>query len=91
MEKENANLLQVINDLENIDTKLQNTCAICEAELKQFAERLKERFNDTEYRAKTKRKTISVEELKAQMDWILHDVTPKTIDETLKECLDGKV
>lgn len=53
--------------------------------LKQFTERLKEKFNDTEYRAKTKRKTISVEELKAQMDWILHEVVSKNIDETLKE------
>ena len=53
--------------------------------LKQFAERLKENFNDTEYRAKTKRKTISVEELKAQMDWILHEVVIKSIDETLKD------
>ncbi len=55
--------------------------------LKQFAEMLKEKFNDTEYRAMTKRKTISVEELKAQMDWILHEVVIKNIDETLKECI----
>lgn len=60
-------------------------------QLKQFAKRLKEKFNDTEYRAKTKRKTISVEELKAQMDWILHEVVIKNIDETLKEFTDGKV
>lgn len=53
--------------------------------LKQFAEMLKEKFNDTEYRAMTKRKTISVEELKAQMDWILHEVVIKNIYETLKE------
>lgn len=46
LKKENAGLLQVINDLENIDTKLQNTCAICEAELKHFAERLKEKLFD---------------------------------------------
>ena len=59
--------------------------------LKNFTERVKDKFNDTEYRAKTKRKNISVEELKAQMDWILHEVVVKNIDETLKEFLDGKV
>lgn len=67
--------LTLINELEKEKTE----------QLKQFAERLKEKFNDTEYRAKTKRKTISVEELKAQMDWILHEVVIKNIDETLKE------
>lgn len=52
--------------------------------LKRFTQKLKESFKDTEYRAKTERKTISVEELKAQMDWILHEVVINTINETLE-------
>lgn len=67
-------------------TQWKCDCANIETQaVEQFAERLKEKFNDTEYRAKTKRKTISVEELKAQMNWILHEVVVKNIDETLKE------
>ena len=46
-------------------------------------------MRDILFRAKTKRKTISVEELKAQMDWILHEIVIKNIDETLKEVMDG--
>ena len=83
LEKENQKYHEVANDCQKIafmggvcDTKLA---------LKQFAERLIEKFNDTEYRAKTKRKTISVKKLNAQMDWILHEVVIKLIDETLKE------
>jgi hypothetical protein len=79
LEKENATKTDTITDL------LKNQEFYETKKLKQFAERLKEKFSDTEYRAKTKRKTISIEELKAQMDWILHEVVIKNINETLKE------
>lgn len=79
LEKENANLLQVINDLENIDTKLQNTCAICEAELKQFAEML---------RGKAIRRQEFIGEL--AIDDVEY-VKIQDVDETLKEFINGKV
>lgn len=40
---------------------------------------------DLEYRANTQRKTVKVEELKAQCDWILHEVIPKTLAELEKK------
>lgn len=46
-----------------------------------FSEELIKRFNDLEYYANTPRKTIKVDELRAQVDWILHEVTVNTIKE----------
>lgn len=51
------------------------------AGIKDFAKELIERFNDLEYNANTPRKTVKVDELRVQMDWILHEVAPKTIKE----------
>ena len=52
---------------------------------KEFAEKVKESFLNLQYNAKTDRKTVKVEELKEQMDWVLHTVTIETIDNLLKE------
>ena len=49
--------------------------------IEKFAEELIERFNDLEYNANTSRKTVKVDELREQMDWILHEVVPNTIKE----------
>ena len=46
-----------------------------------FSEELIKRFNDLEYQANTTRKTIKVDELREQMDWILHEVVIDTIKE----------
>ena len=51
------------------------------AGIENFSEELIKRFNDLEYRANTPRKTIRVDELKSQMDWILHEVAINTIKE----------
>lgn len=53
--------------------------------IKEFAEMLKECFENLEYNAKTNRKTVKVEELQEQMDWVLHIVAIKTIDNLLKK------
>ncbi len=53
--------------------------------IKEFAEKVKEHFKDLEYRAKTKRKTVSVDELESQMNWVLHEVSLETIDNLAKE------
>ena len=52
---------------------------------REFAERLKSKFASMEYQANTIRKTVRVDELKAQMDWILHEIVPQAIDELVKE------
>ena len=51
------------------------------AGVQKFAEELIERFNDLEYNANTPRKTVKVDELREQMDWMLHEVVPNTIRE----------
>ena len=45
-----------------------------------FAE-IKERISSLEYKAKTQRKIIRVEELKDQVNWVLHEVISNTITE----------
>ena len=53
--------------------------------VKDFAERVKESIANLEYRANTHRKTVKVEELREQIDWVLHTVVPQTIDQIAKE------
>ena len=50
-----------------------------------FVEKLISRFDSLEYNANTKRKTIKIDELKDQVDWILHDVAIETIRNLAKE------
>lgn len=52
---------------------------------KEFAEKAKEEFLNLQYNAKTDRKTAKIEELKEQMDWLLHKVAIETLDNLLKE------
>ena len=52
---------------------------------KTFAENLKEEFLNLQYNAKTDRKNVKIEELKEQMDWLLHTVAIETVDNLLKE------
>lgn len=53
--------------------------------IKELAQQMKKRFLKLEYRAKTPRKTIRIEELQEQMDWVLHSVSIETIDNLVKE------
>ena len=53
--------------------------------IKEFAERLKERFLNLEYRANTTRKTLPIAFVKDQSDWMLHEVSIETIDNLVKE------
>lgn len=47
--------------------------------INEFSEELVKRFNDLEYNANTLRKTIKVDELREQVDWVLHEVATNTI------------
>lgn len=53
--------------------------------IKEFEEILKKHIESLEYNANTPRKTITVQMLYDQINWILKEVIPKTIDEALKE------
>ena len=85
--------LRMMNDAMNdsirplpFETDFDKAIKSAKAEaIKEFAERVKENFNDMEYSAKTNRKTIKVEELRGQMDWVLHTVIIETIDNLVKE------
>ena len=50
---------------------------------KELAQKLKEQFNDLEFNVKTPRKTLKVEELQDQVNWILREVVIQTIDSVL--------
>lgn len=52
---------------------------------KEFAEKAKETFLNLQYNAETDRKTVKIEELKEQMDWLLHKVAIEMLDTLLKE------
>lgn len=52
---------------------------------KEFAEKAKKEFLNLQYNAKTDRKTVKIEELKEQMDWLLHTVAIETVENLLKE------
>ena len=53
--------------------------------IKEMADTLKERINNLEYNADIKRNTVRVEELYEQVNWVLHEVVPQTIDETVNK------
>ena len=48
-------------------------------------EEIESKIATLEYKAKTPRKTVKVEELKAQVNWVLHEVVPNTIAELKKK------
>lgn len=56
--------------------------------VKEFVKKLKDHFNNLEYNANTKRKTVSVDELREQMDWILHTVAIQSIEDIEREMLE---
>ena len=49
--------------------------------INEFSKELIKRFNDMEYNANTPRKTVKVDELRAQVDWVLHEIAVNTIKE----------
>lgn len=53
--------------------------------IEEFVEKLKMQVASLEYNAKTPRKTVPVQTLYEQINWILKDIIPKTIDGVLKE------
>lgn len=60
--------------------------------INEFSEELIKRFNDLEYNANTSRKTVKIDELRDQVDWVLHEVSINTIREFTEkyvEAMDG--
>jgi flagellar biosynthesis/type III secretory pathway protein FliH len=57
---------------------------------KEIFEEIKRSLNDLEYNAKTPRKTVRVEELKAHVNWVLHEVVPSTLDRLANKYTEDK-
>ena len=57
--------------------------------VREIFEEIEKAISSMKYNANTPRKTITVEELKEQIDWVLHEVVPNRIAK-LKEKYDNK-
>lgn len=53
--------------------------------IKEFAERLKSKLNDLEFRTKTHRKTVPTKFCDDNVNWVLHECVPRDIDNLVKE------
>ena len=57
---------------------------------REIFEEIERRISDLEYNARTPRKTVSVDELRAQINWVMHEVIPATIAEIKKKYTEEK-
>lgn len=53
--------------------------------IKEFAERLKSKVNDLEFRTKTHRKTVPTKICDDNTNWVMHECVPEEIDNLVKE------
>lgn len=70
----NGNKIATFEDLQSYISKQKSEA------VREFAEKLKQKFNGLEYNANTTRKTLAVDVVERQMDWVLHEVTTSEID-----------
>ena len=54
-------------------------------EIKDFAERLKSKLDNLEFRTKTHRKTVPTKFCDDNVNWVLHECVPEEIDKLVKE------
>lgn len=58
--------------------------------IKDFAERLKSKVNDLEFRTKTNRKTVPTKFCDDNANWVMHECVPEEIDKLVKEMTGGE-
>ena len=64
----------------------------CETAYKEFADELVKALKDVEYRAKTNRKSLKVDEVVAQCNWLIHDAVPQIVGNVLNSlCTSNKL
>lgn len=63
----------------------QNVEDIKRESVREFAEKLKARFAKLEYKTDTHRKTCSINQLDATVDWVITEVTTAEIDSLVNE------
>ena len=57
---------------------------------REIFEEIEKKISSMKYNAKTTRKTVKIEELKEQVDWVLHEVVPQTLAELKKKYTEEK-
>ena len=77
-------------EIERLTKLLDDKCDRCIAKeraevVKEFAERLKEKFACLEYVIQTNRKTLPIERVKAEVDAVLQNGCSNVVDKILKE------
>ena len=65
--------------ISNLDNEIKSEA------IKEFAERLKSRVNDLEFRTKTHRKTVPIKFCDDNANWVMHECIPEEIDKLVKE------
>ena len=89
-----VDILDLINrqkaQIERLQKFLDDKCDRCIAKerteaVKEFAERLKEKFACLEYVIQTNRKTLPIERVKAEVDAVLQNGCSNVVDKILKE------
>lgn len=73
------------NDITGIINKVKREA------VREFADKLKEAFNNLAYDANTHRKTLKLEVVNSQMNWVLHEVTAKEIDKLFDKMFSEQV
>ena len=58
--------------------------------IKEFAERLKTKLDNLEFRTKTHRKTVPTKFCDDNVNWVLHECVPRDIDNLVKEMTEEK-
>ena len=86
LDKPNCSLEEVQQE-EKEQAKYFNLAVECARDkaIKEFAERLKTRFNDLSLHTKTREKRVPVNKIDDTSNWVLHEVVPKEIDNLVKE------
>lgn len=57
---------------------------------REISANIKKAISNMKYNANTTRKTVNVEELKEQVDWVLHEVVPNRISEVINQYIGGE-
>lgn len=97
LKKENAKQKAMLEAIDNemfplpFETDFDKAIKTVKSEaLIDFAERLKSKVNDLEFRTKTHRKTVPTKFCDDNANWVMHECVPQEIDNLVKEMTKGE-
>ena len=70
---------------ESIEKLKKQNDLLLKKKCKEFAERLKSKLDNLEFRTKTHRKTVPTKFCDDNVNWVLHECVPEEIDKLIKE------